>query len=286
MNILITGANGFIGKSLCKELSRQHKVFALARSFSVKSESANLIQISHDFTQPLNTNKLPNNVDAVIHLAQSNQYRNFPDGMTDMVAVNLLGLTEILNFAKDVDCKYFINFSSGSVYDPQNPDQSENASVNPNAAYPLTKHISEKLVDLYQGYFKTLSLRLFFPYGPGQEGMLIPNLFNSIKDGNSIGLQGNEGGLELCPIFINDVVKVCERLLEQQIVGVLNVGGIEQLRLKTIGEEIAKTIGTKANFNVDNTATPALFRPSLLKFKELMGGHEFTTFSEGIKKLS
>lgn len=285
MNILVTGANGFIGKNLCVELSKEYKVFALVRNPSKASQSTNIINIAHDFTQPLNKSALPSKIDAVIHLAQSNQYRNFPDGMPDMVAVNLLGLTDILNFAKDTGCEYFVNFSSGSVYDPSKEDQSESADVNPQSAYPLTKYVSEKLVNLYSGYFKTLNLRLFFPYGPGQEGMLIPNLVNSVKSANPIGVQGDEGGLELCPIYISDVISVCEKLLNQQVTGVLNVGGIEQLRMETIGNEIGKALNKPANFNIDSTATPALFRPSLAKMQELLGDHQFTTFSEGIERV-
>lgn len=285
MNILVTGAKGFIGQSLTKDLSNNHTVYALARSFEKNSTSKNLIHIEHDFNKPLDSNRLPEKIDAVIHLAQSSQYRNFPEGMRDMVAVNLLGLTEVLDYAKAADCDYFINFSSGSVYDPSNPDQSETANLNPKAAYPLTKFMSEKLVDLYQGFFKTLNVRLFFPYGPGQEGMLIPNLINSVKQGNPIGLQGNQGGLELCPIYISDVVSICTTLLGAQTIGVLNVGGNEQLRLETIGNEIGAAIGKPASFNVDVAATPALFRPSLDRMQKLLAEHEFVSFKEGINRV-
>jgi len=285
MKILITGANGFIGQALCKKLSESHQVFAMARSFKQASTTDNLVQISHDMTQPLNQADLPDKIDAVIHLAQSSQYRSFPDGMRDMISVNILGLTDVLDYAKEAGCEYFVNFSSGSVYDPSQADQSETAQLLPKAAYPLTKHMSESLVALYTQYFKTLSLRLFFPYGPGQEGMLVPNLVNSVKSNNTVNLQGNEGGLEICPILVDDVIEVCERLLVQQTDGIINIAGYEQLRLKTIVQEIGEAVEVEPNFEIDANASPALFRPSLEKMKSLMQDYKLASFKEGITQV-
>ena len=285
MNILMTGANGFIGKALTEYLSHQHKVYALSRSHDNKLVSNNVVYLEQDFKKPLDSKSLPKKIDTIIHLAQSSQYRSFPEGMKDMVAVNLLGLTEVLDYAKTAECQHFINFSSGSVYDPSKSDQSEGALVNPKAAYPLTKLVSEKFVDLYQDYFKVLNVRLFFPYGPGQEGMLVPNLINSVKKGNPIGLQGSEGGLEICPIYIDDVIKVCDILINTQTQGILNVAGVEQLRLKEIGEQIGNTLGRSPTFTVNQEVEPPLFRPSLEKMRKLLRNHEFISFQEGTKKM-
>ena len=285
MKILITGANGFIGKTLVKNLSVSHEVFAMARSFNKHINSENIVQISHDMTQPLDANGLPSNIDAVIHLAQSSQYRKFPTGMRDMISVNVLGLTDILDYAKSADCEYFLNFSSGSVYDPSQTDQSEKAKIAPQSAYPLTKQISENIVDLYSEFFTTLNLRLFFPYGPGQEGMLVPNLINSVKNKNAINLQGTKGGLEICPIYVDDVIEICGRLLSEKPSGIMNVAGYEQLRLETIVQEIGKVLGVTSNFEKDAFATPALFRPSLDKMKSLMQDFKHISFEEGIRKV-
>lgn len=285
MKILITGANGFIGKTLSKELSRSNEVFAMARNFNQAIGADGIVQISHDMTQPLDYADLPNKIDAVIHLAQSSQYRNFPAGMRDMISVNVLGLTDILDYAKSADCDYFLNFSSGSVYDPSQADQSEVVNIAPKSAYPLTKQISENIVGLYSEFFTTLSLRLFFPYGPRQEGMLVPNLINSVKNQNAINLQGGEGGLEICPIYVDDINEICGRLLTEKPSGIMNVGGYEQLRLEAIGQEIGKVLGISPNFAIDATATPALFRPSLDKMKSLMPDFKQTVFQEGIRKV-
>jgi len=284
MNLLVTGANGFIGKALLAQLNTQHEIFGLVRDSSKCLELENVSYREHDLTRKLDINSLPKEIDAVVHLAQSNQYRNFPDGMQDMADVNISGLVDVLEYARKANCQYFLNFSSGSVYSTNPEEQTEESDVKPQSAYPLTKLIGEQITELYSDFFTTLNLRLFFPYGPGQRGMLIPNLVNAVRSGNPIGIQGNSGGLKLCPIYIDDVISVCSRCLEEKEAGIMNVGGPDTLSLQDIGTQIAQTEGLKASFDVNSDATPAEFIPTLENMKRLLGDQSLTRFNEGIVK--
>ena len=284
MKLLITGANGFIGRAMLNQLSSEHEIHALVRQSDVSIENSNVRFIQHDFSNPLNKEELPDSIDAVIHLAQSGEYRNFPSGMSDMVKVNIAGLVNVLDYAHESGSKHFINFSSGSVYSGSPETQTEDSSVAPQSAYPLTKYISEQITELYAPFFSTLNLRLFFPYGPGQQGMLIPNIINSVKNGSEIGLQGTQGGLMLCPIFVNDVVKVCEACLVQEVSGTMNVAGLEVITLSQIANEIAITVSNDPVFKVDSDSTPAQFSPSLQRMKAVLNDPNFTSFADGVKK--
>lgn len=284
MNLLVTGANGFIGKALLAQLNTQHNIFALVRDASKCKQLERVNYIEHDLTEKLTTDSLPKEVDAIVHLAQSNQYRSFPEGMQDMTDVNVSGLVDILEYARNANCQHFINFSSGSVYSTNPNEQTEKSFVKPQSAYPLTKLISEQISDLYSEFFTILNLRLFFPYGPGQRGMLIPNLINAVRSGNPIGIQGDSGGLKLCPIYIDDVVSVCSQCIEDKKAGIMNVGGPETLPLKDIARQIAHTEGLEALFDINSDATAAEFSPTLERMKQLLGDSKMTRFDEGIIK--
>ena len=75
--ILITGATGLIGSSLIEPLSSLFEVYAISRS-TVNEKIGNIkwhyADLSHDFD--LNT---VDKLEAVIYLAQSENYRNFPE---------------------------------------------------------------------------------------------------------------------------------------------------------------------------------------------------------------
>jgi len=283
MNILITGASGFIGRALTTFLRTNNEVTGLVRDLEKYPNLKNANFVSHDFKEALDINSLPKNIDAVIHLAQSNQFRNFPAGMRDMTNVNISGLVDILEYARVAGCQHFINFSSGSVY-PSNGLQSEVSTVKPTLAYPLTKYISEQLTDLYSEFFRTLNLRLFFPYGPGQQDMLIPNIIKSIKNNRVIYLQGCNGGLTICPIYIDDVISVCSKCLENKTEGLMNVAGFESISLKQISQQISKVINKQAIYQIDDEATPPVYTPNLELLKTLLGSHNLTPFSEGINR--
>jgi len=284
MKLLITGANGFIGKAMLRGLSETHEIYALVREPSNCEKNEAVQYIQHDFTYKLDIDLLPKNIDAIIHLAQSSQYRNFPDGMSDMSNVNISGLVDILDYARHANCQYFINFSSGSVYSTNPAEQTEESSVKPSSAYPLTKYISEQITDLYQPYFTTLNLRLFFPYGPGQENMLIPNIISSVRQGNEIGIQGTNGGLKICPIFVDDVVRVTSLCLSEQAAGIMNVAGHDTISLKSIAEHIATQTQDEPVFKIDSEAVPAEYSPSLTLMTNLLDGRRLTAFENGIKK--
>lgn len=284
MNLLITGANGFIGKAMLKQLQSEHRIYALVRDSDSCIKLDNVEFINHDLSSRLDTKVLPKKVDAVIHLAQSNQYRNFPDGMRDMADVNISGLVDVLEYARNASCQQFINFSSGSVYSGAPEAQSEESPIKPSGAYPLTKHIAEQITDLYAEFFTTLNIRLFFPYGPGQQNMLIPNIIDSVKTGKAIGLQGNQGGLVVCPIYVDDVVSICEIALQKNTKGLINVAGQKTISLKQIALEIGKVIDKEPVFSVDEEATPAEFDPSLTRMSQLITDDSFVNFTDGIRE--
>jgi len=283
MKLLISGANGFIGKVAVRTLSEQHEIVALVRDPSVCAPIKNVVFLKHDFSTKLETKLMPSKIDAVIHLAQSNQYRNFPEGMRDMADVNISGLVDMLDYARNAQCDQFINYSSGSVYTTDPDKQHEEASIKPTSAYPLSKYIGEQITDLYSDYFHTLNVRLFFPYGPGQAGMLIPNIIDSVANRKPIGLQGDQGGLVLCPIYVDDVISFCANSLKQKVSGLINLAGPESLTLEDIAFEIAKHVGQEPIFEINLEATPARFQPSLERLQNVLNSNSLIKFAQGIE---
>src|SRR4051812_17570185 len=115
MNILITGAAGFVGSHLLAQLSGQHKLYAIARKVSAFHHPST-DWIEHDLTLPLDWNKFPKQVDVVFHLAQSRHYREFPEQVADIFDVNVRSTVELLDYARKVGATRFIYASSGGIY--------------------------------------------------------------------------------------------------------------------------------------------------------------------------
>ncbi len=116
MNILILGANGFLGRNLVNLLSENHKVYALVRNSKncYFRLNHNVSVIEHNLSD-LTLPKLPDDIDVIFYLAQSRRFREFPDGVDDMMAVNIYAPVSLAKWAISNKVKTFAYASSGGV---------------------------------------------------------------------------------------------------------------------------------------------------------------------------
>lgn len=224
--ILITGAGGFIGSRLVSTLWDKHELFALIRPKTQREKLVGVKWIEHDLSQPLDEVRLPDRVDAIIHLAQSRHYRKFPEGVNDMFDVNIRSTFQLLEYARRIGVEHFLFASSGGVYGYSYERLVESDPVNPLNFYLGSKYTSELLIANYQPFFHTVVFRFFFVYGAGQRGMLIPGLLNKVMKGEQITIEGNPG-LRINPIYIEDAVQVFEPTLNLTSSELFNVAGDE-----------------------------------------------------------
>ena len=101
-NILITGSSGYIGKLLIKNLlskSNKIKIYALVRE-NVINNLDNVIYIKCDLSNISFSKILPLNIDVVIHLAQSNNYRLFPEKADDIFNINISSTQKLLEWSR------------------------------------------------------------------------------------------------------------------------------------------------------------------------------------------
>ncbi len=148
MKILVSGANGFVGKSLCSELHHQrHTLIAAIRSASSQTDDfervvIGAIDMDTDWTNALD------NVDVVIHLAARVHVMNEAavDPLAEFRKVNVAGTLNLALQASKAGVKRFIFISSIKVNgehtylgSPFNADQ----TPAPQDAYGTSKHEAE-----------------------------------------------------------------------------------------------------------------------------------------------
>lgn len=243
--ILVSGANGLLGKHTVEYFKNDYEVHAIVRNIPADAFKEVYYHV-HDFKSDWSTQELPENIDTIFHLAQSELFRDFPDHAIDVFNVNVTSTVKLLDYARRAGAQRFVFTSTGGLYDRSLEAVSENSPINTFGAlgnYFATKLCSEILTHNYTNYFDVTLLRLFFMYGKGQRrSMLIPRLVDNIKSGNPIKLTKN-GGIQINPIHVSDVVKVLEKLLETKGSYTFNVAGPETLTLREITELIANKMG-------------------------------------------
>ena len=284
MRVLVTGASGFVGGHLLRRLAPAHEVFALARA-TPRGGPSGVRWVEQDLTRPLDRARLPGAVDAVIHLAQSRLYKQFPESAGDIYEVNVGATFRLLDYAAAAGARRFVFTSSGGVYGlGSGRPFVETDPPDPPDFYLGTKCAAELLVRGYASALAPFIFRLFFPYGAGQPaGMLIPRLAGFVLRGEPILLQG-EGGLRINPVYVGDVAEALARSLEFEGGGTFNLGGGEALSLREVGEAIGRALGREPVFAVEAGAHARSLLGDVTGLRTLLGV-EPRRFSEGVAEV-
>ncbi len=255
MNILITGGTGFIGRAVFEQLVlRKYTVYATLRTREHTPSIAGVEWIEWDMTKTVQKN-FPQKIDTIIHLAQSEKYRDFPDSARDIIDVNVNSTFELLEYAYKQGVKKFIFASTGSVYGAASSKMfTESEAVLPIghlSFYAKSKYISEILLESYSKYFETLCMRIFFPYGKGQQlERFLPRIIANIRNNEPVALDG-EQGLIFNPIHINDIVDFILRALQNSNTsGVFNIAGPQNISIRAIADIIASKVSANPIFNI------------------------------------
>ena len=149
MKILVTGANGFVGKSLCKALLSQGQALravvrvANARADDVEQVVVGSIDAATDWSIALR------DVSIVIHLAARVHVMNDSaiDPLAEFRKTNVAGTLHLAKQAAKAGVKRFIFISSIKVNGEQtikNKPFSETDTANPQDAYSVSKYEAEQ----------------------------------------------------------------------------------------------------------------------------------------------
>jgi UDP-glucose 4-epimerase len=239
MRVLVTGATGLIGSRLLARLGPDNEVFAVTRRDGPALEGVEWIR--QDLSHPLDSATLPGAVDAVAHVAQSDRYRDFPDGAMDLFAVNVQSTAALLEYARGAGARAFVLASTGGSYAPSSDPIPEDAPLTTPGAYFRSKRMAELLVENYASEFGGATLRFFFVYGPGGK-RLIAELANKILAGEELVIEGDPG-LAMNPIYVDDAASAIEAALGLTEQAIINVAGNEVIRIRGLVERLAKAIG-------------------------------------------
>lgn len=249
-SVLVTGANGLLGRSVVAQLVLTHKVYALVHNLP-KDPLPGIHYLPVNLASTWDLDVLPQKVNAIVHLAQSAHFREIPERALEVFQVNIASTARLLDYAWRVGADRFIYASSGGIYSGGGRTFRETSPViQPDTlGYYLGSKVScEALVSSYARLMKIIVLRFFFIYGKNQNRtMLIPRLIDNIRDGRPISIQG-ENGLRLNPIHVSDASAAVVGALNAENSAIYNIAGPEVVSLRELCGEIESIVGKSAKF--------------------------------------
>ena len=283
MKILLTGATGLLGQATLSKLALDHQMTALVRVFP-SSPVPGVRYLEIDLSTDFDTAQLPRNIDVVMHLVQSRNFRNFPEFASEVFNTNVQSTLRLLNYARQTYVSKFVFASTGGVYADSSEVLNESSPLRQFSDlnfYFTSKLAAEMLLFNFRHFFEIHILRFFFIYGPGQDpSMLIPRLIGRVRANEAIQMSDSQG-FSFNPIFVEDAVEVLRQTLKSRFPMILNVAGRDTVNLLFLTNLIANL------FNAVPKLELAASQPNIIadttKLSQYVDLTEFTSVENGMR---
>ncbi len=266
MNVLVTGAGGFIGRYVCQELTQKgHKVVSILRPRGQFQNSESQETLRIDLCEPRALERaIKDKPDRLVHLAAV-----IPPSFAGDEAMKAAGVNRRIDKNVFFACRAWaigtVYASGVSVYGLGDGQvKSESSHVHPIGPYVAGKLAGEQIGErmlLEEGLPFTV-LRISAPYGPGQRAKTVLSLFieRAIK-GLPLSYHGT-GSREQDFTHIEDVADAVVKAAAQGPRGVYNISAGCPISMKQLAElvarcvpEYASTIGSSGEEDPQEAAT-------------------------------
>lgn len=286
MRLLVTGGAGFIGSNYVRQVVNDHLTgireitvldkltYAGSKSRFSASELKKFEFIEGDIRHLDKVEKLINNCDAIINFAaETHVDRSITDPQV-FVSTNILGTSTLLDVARKLGNKRFIQVSTDEVYGTTDKGSwTEDSPLLPNSPYSASKASADLICRAYSKTFEVdlCITRCSNNYGPFQfPEKVIPLFITNLIQGKKVPVYGS--GVNVRDwLHVDDHCRAIHLVLLRGNSGeIYNVGG---------GRELTNLELTKRILNVMDRDE------SWIEFVKDRQGHDFR-YSVDFQKIS
>lgn len=243
MNILVTGGAGFIGSNFVHFMLKKYpndkiiNLDLLTYAGNINNLEEVMEHPNHTFVQGnINNEELvrhlidEHNITHIINFAAESHVDRSIKNPKVFIETNVLGTTNLLNIAKDVEIEKFVQISTDEIYGSLGETGyfTEETPFDPNSPYSSSK-ASADLIAL--SYFETFGMNISITscsnnYGPYQfPEKLIPLMVTNAMDGKKLPIYGD--GLNVRDwLHVEDHCQAIDLVLREGQAGeIYNIGG-------------------------------------------------------------
>jgi dTDP-glucose 4,6-dehydratase len=265
MRVLVTGGAGFIGSNfvelaLTDQFPEISSVIVLDKltyagklsNLSSVENNPNFEFIKGDICDVELVNELVGRVDAVINFAAESHVDRSIENSAEFITTNVLGTQVLLDAAKNLKLKKFVQVSTDEVYGSiLEGSWDENEPLLPNSPYSASKAAADLLV---RAYFVTHGLNVNITrcsnnFGPKQDPeKLIPHFILKLSRGEKVPVYGD--GLNVRDwLFVDDHCQGIYLALTKGMPGeIYNIGGGTELTNLELTEKLLLLLKRDSTF--------------------------------------
>jgi UDP-glucuronate decarboxylase len=304
--ILITGAAGFLGSHLTKELIKQGNMIIGIDNLST-GKKENIEEFIHHNNYRFIEFDVSNQeilfleelkgIREIYHLASPASPKFYQATPFETIAVNTIGTQNMLELAMKWDAKVLYTSTSEAYGDPDVHPQPEEyrGNVNtwgPRACYDEAKRLGEVYCyEYYTRYNVQVKVaRIFNTYSAGlrnDDGRVISNFVTQALTGKDITVYG-DGSQTRSFCYVDDNIRALKLMMEKdEATGeIINIGNPVEYTILELAQIIKRLTGSdsKITFHPLPKDDPKVRRPDISKAKRILGWEPQIDLEEGLKR--
>jgi nucleoside-diphosphate-sugar epimerase len=237
MAVLLTGASGLLGVECVDVLTRAGVELVTVG----RAPIGDLPHVRWDLRERLTEGDLPDQIEAVIHLAKSPRIREIPVAAGEVLAVDLAAGVSLASAAAQRGAKTIVYASSGAA-------ASAEAVGSELAFYAAVKRAGELILPTVSAGLRFVALRLYFPYS-GRRPCFVRALAETIRNGGEVRLDEKDG-VVINPVTAGDAANAVLQALRAGH-GVIDVAGPDVVSLRELAVRLGRLLGAEPAMKID-----------------------------------
>ncbi|MCZ7403138.1 MAG: GDP-mannose 4,6-dehydratase [Candidatus Methanoperedens sp.] len=250
--VLVTGATGFVGPYLVRELLRKEariKVLIMDSAGNLTGLENRITKAYGNILDRNSFHRALEGTDIVFHLAAISNVNYAIAHPEETFETNATGTLNLLEQARQNEVEKFVYISSSHVYGiPKYLPIDEQHPINPLEPYSVGKAAAEMLVNTYALNYglKTSVIRPFNLYGVGQsEGFIVPSIIKQAYEKEIVELGNITPTRDF--LYIADAINGILAIAESGE-GIYNLGSGSETSIKEVVENIIGIINPNKKF--------------------------------------